>query len=260
MDLLLHGHVILISGGAKGIGAATAKAFAAEGGQVVIVDRDSVAAASLASSLPHALSIAADLSDAEACAGAVLKTLEQFGRIDVLVNNAGANDKVSLSSTPDEFAASVQRNLLHVFALAHHALPHLTKVTGNIVNVGSKVAVTGQGQTSGYAAAKGAINALTREWAAGLAATGIRVNTVVPAECDTEQYQKWFQSQPDPLTARKNVERLVPLGNRLTRPEEVADAIVWLASRRASHITGQIVFVDGGYTHLDRALSSGHAW
>jgi L-fucose dehydrogenase len=83
---------------------------------------------------------------------------------------------------------------------------------------------------------------------------------VVPAECDSDQYQRWFNTQPDPAAARARVAALVPLGTRLTRPEEVADAIVWLASARSSHITGQFVFVDGGYTHLDRAATSSHAW
>jgi NAD(P)-dependent dehydrogenase (short-subunit alcohol dehydrogenase family) len=129
------------------------------------------------------------------------------------------------------------------------------------VNVGSKVAETGQGRTSGYAAAKGAIHALTREWAVALAPQGVRVNAVVPAECDTDQYQRWFEKQPDPKAARASVERLVPLGRRLTKPEEIADAIVFLASGRAAHMTGQLLHVDGGYTHLDRAASGdGKGW
>ena len=124
------------------------------------------------------------------------------------------------------------------------------------MNVGSKVAVTGQGRTSGYAAAKGGILALTREWALALACHGVRVNCVVPAECDTPLYERWFDAQPDPARARQAVQRLVPLGKRLTTPREVAAAIVFLACGRASHITGQIVYVDGGYTHLDRALTA----
>ena len=126
------------------------------------------------------------------------------------------------------------------------------------INVSSKVAVTGQGSTSGYAAAKGAMNALTREWAIALASDNVRVNCVVPAECITPQYQKWFDSLNDPEATRKGIEHLVPLGERMTTPEELADMIVFLASPRSSHTTGQIVFVDGGYTHLDRAISADH--
>jgi len=142
--------------------------------------------------------------------------------------------------------------------ICHHAVDHLIRAKGAIVNVGSKVSVTGQGSTSGYAAAKGGINALTREWAAALAREGVRVNAVLPAECDTPQYQRWFASLPDPAGTRQAIEHLVPLGNRLTQPEELAAMVVFLASPASSHTTGQIIFVDGGYTHLDRALSAGH--
>jgi NAD(P)-dependent dehydrogenase (short-subunit alcohol dehydrogenase family) len=129
------------------------------------------------------------------------------------------------------------------------------------VNVSSKVAVTGQGHTSGYAAAKGGVNALTREWAAALAPHGVRVNAVVPAECDTPGYQRWFESQADPKRAKEAIEKLVPLGSRMTTPEEVAAAILFLASPCSAHTTGQLLFVDGGYTHLDRALTqSRHQW
>ena len=137
--------------------------------------------------------------------------------LDVLVNNAGVNDSISLEHGPDDFMASLQRNLLHVFAMAHHARPHLVRARGAIINVSSKVAETGQGRTSGYAAAKGAVNALTREWAVALAPHGVRVNTVVPAECDTDQYQRWFASRPDPLAARAAVEGLVPLERQIGR-------------------------------------------
>jgi NAD(P)-dependent dehydrogenase (short-subunit alcohol dehydrogenase family) len=89
----------------------------------------------------------------------------------------------------------------------------------------------------------------------------VRVNAVVPAECDTPSYQRWFESQPNPEQAREAIEKLVPLGARLTAPEEIAAAILFLASPRSSHTTGQLIFVDGGYTHLDRALTqSQHRW
>lgn len=258
MNLELNGRVVLISGAAAGIGAATARAFATEGAQVVVVDRDETAGRALAAELPASRFLFADLADEAACERVVAETLSAFGQLDVLVNNAGHNDGVSLAASPADFLASLRRNLLHVFALTHFARTHLVTGRGAIVNVSSKVAVTGQGGTSGYAAAKGAVNALTREWALALAPEGVRVNAVVPAECDTAQYRRWFATQADPATARAGVERLVPLGHRLTSPTEIADAIVWLASPRASHITGQLLYVDGGYTHLDRAASHGH--
>lgn len=260
MDLHLRDKAVLISGGTKGIGAATARLFATEGARVAIIGRNPEAGVKLAAELPGGLFIAADLTSEADCARTVAETLAAFGRLDVLVNNAGVNDSVPLTADPVEFLTSLQRNLLHVFSLAHHTQPHLVATQGAIVNVTSKVAWTGQGGTSGYAAAKGGINALTREWAVALAKDGVRVNCVVPAECESDQYDRWFNAQPDPAAARRRVEELVPLGRRLTRAEELADAIVWLASSRASHVTGQFIFVDGGYTHFDRAVSSTHQW
>ncbi|MBX3734840.1 MAG: SDR family oxidoreductase [Verrucomicrobiae bacterium] len=260
MDLELNGKVILVSGGAKGIGAATVRMAAAEGARVAWADLDAAAGDAMTSDIPGGRFIAGDLSDDAACRQAVAATVAAFGRLDVLVNNAGVNDSVGLNSPPPAFLASLRRNLMPAYALTHFARPHLRESRGAIVNVSSKVATTGQGNTSGYAASKGALEALTREWALALASHGVRVNCVVPAECDTDQYQRWFTGQPDPAAARARVEALVPLGRRLTTPEEVASAILWMASARASHVTGQILFVDGGYTHLDRAASSDHAW
>jgi NAD(P)-dependent dehydrogenase (short-subunit alcohol dehydrogenase family) len=260
MDLELRNQVVLITGGARGIGAATVGAFAAEGARVAFVDRDEPSGTALAYRLPGSVFLHADLTDDAACARVVAEALGAFGRLDVLVNNAGVNDKVALEDSPAAFLESLRRNLIHVFAVTHYARAALVAARGVIINISSKVSVTGQGRTSGYAAAKGAVNALTREWALALAPDGIRVNTVVPAECDSDQYERWFQSQPDPEAARGRVARLVPLGKRLTHPEEVADAILWLSSARSSHITGQLLYVDGGYTHLDRAATSDHAW
>ena len=111
-------------------------------------------------------------------------------------------------------------------------------------------------RTTGYAAAKGAVNALTREWAVELADWNVNVNTVLPAECWTASYAKWIESQSNPEAAKKEIGDLVPLGKRFTNAEEIADAVVFLASPRSSHTTGQLLFVDGGYTHLDRKLSA----
>jgi L-fucose dehydrogenase len=262
MDLGLQNKIALVTGGAAGIGAAVARLLVTEGARVAIVDRSGVAARALASELGAGVfAIEADLTREEACRACVQETLRHFGALDLLINNAGVNDGVGLEQAPAEFSASLQRNLFHVFAVTHFAADALKQSRGAIVNVTSKVAVTGQGHASGYAAAKGGVNALTREWAAALASAGVRVNAVAPAECDTAQYQRWFATQPDPKAARRAVEELVPLGERLTTPEEIAAAIVFLASPRASHITGQILFVDGGYTHLDRALTqSRHEW
>ena len=257
MDLALKDKVALVTGGASGIGAATVRLLASEGARVMFADRDLG---------PHAVDdllrfARVELTAEGDCRRCVDETVNAFGRLDILINNAGVNDGVGLDQSPSEFMASLQKNLFPVFAVTHFALPMLKRTQGAIVNVSSKVAVTGQGHTSGYAAAKGGVNALTREWAAALAPHGVRVNAVVPAECDTPSYQRWFESQPNPQQAREAIEKLIPLGARLTAPEEIAAAILFLASPRSSHTTGQFIFVDGGYTHLDRALTqSRHRW
>jgi L-fucose dehydrogenase len=117
------------------------------------------------------------------------------------------------------------------------------------------VAVTGQGSTSGYVAAKGAILALTREWAAELLSAGVRVNAIVPAEVMTPLYQWWGNTFPDPQQKLNSILSRIPLGKRMTMPEEIATTVLFLLSPLSSHTTGQHVFVDGGYTHLDRALT-----
>ena len=260
MDLELKDKVVLITGGAKGIGAAIAQTVAQEGAIPVIVDRDQEAAEKLRAELQERGSISyvviAELATAEACSGAVEQTLKKFARIDALVNNAGVNDGVGLEKgTPGQFVASLQRNLLHYYYMAHYAVPHLKRAGGCIVSISSKTAVTGQGGTSGYVASKGAILALTREWAVELLPYGIRVNAVVPAEVMTPLYQQWLSTFANPEEKLKTVVAKIPLGKRMTTSEEIAAMVVFLISSKAGHITGQHLYVDGGYVHLDRALT-----
>ena len=203
MDLQLNDKVVIVTGGAKGIGAAIVRACASEGAVPVIVDRDAGAGRLLQSELQGSGAtcglITVELEIPENCAQSVEQTLQTFGRIDALVNNAGRNDKVGLEhGTPDEYMASLKRNLVHYYSVAHYVLPHLKHSRGTIVNIGSKTAVTGQGETSGYASSKGAIMALTREWAVELLPYGIRVNTVIPAEVMTPLYRSWLETFPHP--------------------------------------------------------------
>ena len=254
MNLKLEDKVVIVTGGAKGIGAACVEGFAAEGAIPVIVGRSPEIGQALIEKCGRGMVIQAELTSEDACRNAIEETMEEYGRIDGLVHNAGINNQVPLSAGLDEFMGSLQRNLLHVYALTHYALDALIKSRGFIVNVSSKVAVTGQGGTSGYAAAKGAINSLTREWALDLSKHGIRVNCVMPAEVYTPMYEGLAKAEEDPQKFLADMSSVIPLGKRMTTSEEVANMVVFLASERSSHTTGQIIYPDGGYVHLDRSF------
>jgi len=260
MNLQLKDKVVLITGGAKGIGAATAHLIGEEGGIPVIVDRDTPAGNRLCDELRHAglrcSMIGVELNSAANCSQTIEQAVQEFGQVDALINNAGVNDRIGLEhGSPEQYLGSLQRNLLHYYAMAHYALPHLKRSKGSIINVASKAAITGQGGTSGYASAKGAILALTREWAVELLPYGIRVNAVVPAEVMTDMYRQWLSTFPNAEEKLETIVSKIPLGKRMTTAEELAAMIVFLISAKAQHITGQHVFVDGGYVHLDRAIS-----
>lgn len=260
MDLHLKDKVAIITGGAKGIGEGITRTFAQEGAIAIILGRNPDEAQAIIADLKsaglRADSFHAEMTCDEDIRKAVADILAKYGRIDIIVNNAGGNDAVSLRASPEEFTASLKRNLIHYFALVHHALDALIESRGNIVNIGSKTGTTGQGGTSGYAASKGATNALTREWALDLAKFGIRVNCVVPAEVMTPLYERWLDQIPDSTMARKQLDQTVPLGSRTTTIAEIANTVVFTASACASHTTGQILFPDGGYVHLDRACTA----
>ncbi len=260
MDLNLKGKIIIITGGAKGIGEAITRAVAAEGGIPLILGRSKEAGDSLSRELgdndQEAAALCYELSSAENCETAVSQVMETFGQIDALVNNAGINDGAGLEKgSPTQFQESLQNNLVHYYYMAHYCLPALKDSKGSILNISSKTAITGQGNTSGYAASKGAQLALTREWAGELLKHDIRVNAIVPAEVMTPLYKKWLETFDNPNEKKKAIEKNIPLGNRMTTAKEIANMAVFLISERASHITGQHLFVDGGYTHLDRSLS-----
>ena len=259
MDLELKEKVVIVTGGASGIGAAIVIAAAREGAIGVIVDRSAEVAEKLVQELNsqglQAHAIVTDLTAPENCKVAIDDTVARFGRIDALVNNAGVNDGVGLEhGNPDAFIGSLKRNLLHYYNMAHYALPALKETAGAIVNIASKTAVTGQGNTSGYVAAKGGILAMTREWSVELLPYKIRVNAILPAEVMTPMYEAWVSQFPDPNAKLKEITARIPLGNRMTTPGEIAAMALFLISNQAGHTTGQHLFVDGGYVHLDRAL------
>jgi L-fucose dehydrogenase len=259
MDLGLKDKVIIVTGGAKGIGEGIAKLLASEGADVVIVGRNEAdnlktvqAIEAAGGKVSH---VVAELSNSYECEQAVKTIIQKYGRIDGLVNNAGINDGVGLENGDYErFMKSLHNNLVHYYLMAHFALPCLKESKGSIVNISSKTAETGQGNTSAYAASNGGRNALTREWAVELLKYNIRVNAVIVAESYTPLYESWIKTFDDPQKKLDEITAKIPLEKRMTTTEEIANTVAFLLSERSSHTTGQLIHVDGGYVHLDRAL------
>lgn len=261
MNLKLTEKVIIVTGGAKGIGEGISSVLAAEGAIPVIVGRSETdnlrAVEAIEAAGGFAYQVAAELTEPSECEKAVRLTMERYGRIHGLVNNAGVNDGVGLEGgNYEQFMASLHKNLVHYYLMAQHCLPALKASKGSIVNISSKTAETGQGGTSAYAAANGGRNALTREWAVELLKYGIRVNALVVAESWTPLYEKWINSLPNPAEKLASITRNIPLEQRMTTTTEIANMVAFLLSEKSSHTTGQLIHVDGGYVHLDRALAN----
>ncbi len=259
MDLNLQDKIIIVTGGAKGIGEGIVHVLAKEGAIPIVIgrniqDNDTVVN-KVRKSGGKCYQVTAELSDPAACKLAVDSVVREFGKIDGVVNNAGVNDGVGLEHGSYEgFIESLHKNVVHYYLIVHHALQELKKSQGAIVNIGSKTAETGQGNTSGYAAANGARNALTREWAVELLQYNIRVNAVIVAECYTPLYDRWIKTFPEPEKKLNAITATIPFEKRMTTAEEIANMTAFLLSSKSSHTTGQLIHVDGGYVHLDRAL------
>jgi len=250
-----------VTGGAKGIGEGISESLALESSIVAIVGRNQDdnlrCIEKIQATGGQAFSFVAELNKPEESERVVQEIYTMFGRIDGLVNNAGINDGVGLASgNYEKFMASLHANLIHYYLMAQACLPHLIKTKGAIVNIGSKTAETGQGNTSAYAASNGGRNALTREWAVELLPYEIRVNSVIVAECYTPMYDKWIKTLENPDEKLKSITDTIPLGNRMTTQEELGAMVAFLLSKKSSHTTGQLIHVDGGYVHLDRAIGS----
>jgi L-fucose dehydrogenase len=261
MDLQLSNKVIIVTGGAKGIGEGIVRVLAAENAVPVIIGRNEADNLKLVDELTsaghQAFQVVAELSDPVTCEQAIRAVLQKYDRIDGLVNNAGLNDGVGLENGDyEKFMESIHRNLVHYYLMAHHALPALIESKGAIVNITSKSAETGQGNTSAYAASNGGRNALTREWAVELLKYNIRVNAIVVAEAWTPQYANWIKTLPNADKKLEEITSKIPLGQRMTTIEEIGNTTAFLLSQKSSHTTGQLIHVDGGYVHLDRALAN----
>lgn len=260
MDLYLKDKVVIVTGGTKGIGRGIVYSMANEDAIVVTVNRPGVEGPQIEAELcaqgKRVHYIPAELTEVDECKRVIDETIAAYGRIDVIVNNAGGNNQMDLSTPPEEFMKGLRDNLIHYYALVHYAHDHLIESQGTIVNIGSHVSITGQGHTSAYVAAKGAIDGLTREWAAYFCDKGVNVNCVVPGSVWTNSYVKWAAQFPDPEARRRKAEQNIPFGRRMTKVEEFADLVVYVASSRSKHLTGEIIVCDGGYSRLDRVLTS----
>lgn len=259
MDLQLNKKVVLITGGGKGIGSGITLELAKEGAIPIILSRSSILPAfkeRLEKYTDNYEFIQIDLNEADKIKPIVDDIAKRYGSIYGIVNNAGANDNKDLETTSwQEFEKSLHGNLTHYYELVHASVKYLKASRGSILNITSKTAFTGQGKTSAYAAAKGAILGLTREWASALFKDHVRSNAIVVSECWTPLYAKWIKTFADPEARKKIITDKIPYEHRFTTIEEIAATAVFVLSPISSHTTAQWIFVDGGYVHLDRALT-----
>lgn len=260
MDLKLKDKVVVITGAAGkegSIGHTILFSLAEEGAIPAVVDRNDRGYGyvdKIKENGIDAIFCKTDVTDPKQIERAVDKITEKYGRIDAVINNVGVNDGVGLDASYEEFMHSLKLNMVSYFLVIKHALPWLKKSKGNILNIGSKVALTGQGKTSGYAASKGGVLGLTREWAVDLIQDGIRSNAIIIAECWTPSYDAWIKTLDDGEEKLNSIVKKIPLERRMTTTQEIADVCLFTISKKSSHTTGQFITVDGGYTHLDRAL------
>ncbi|MFD2587367.1 SDR family oxidoreductase [Croceitalea marina] len=260
MDLGLKNKVVVVTGaaGLRGsIGETLIQALAKEEAIPVIVcrnDRGYEYEKELQQRGVDAIFVKTDLTDVDQIEKAAKIIGEKYGKIDALINNVGVNDGAGLDASIEDFMWSLKLNLVSFFAMTKFCLPYLKEAKGNILNIGSKVALTGQGGTSGYAASKGGVLGLTREWAVDLIKDGIRSNAIIIAESWTPAYDNWIKSLENGEEKLKSIVKKIPLENRMTTPQEIADTCLFTISDKSSHTTGQFITIDGGYVHLDRSL------
>lgn len=245
----LNNKVALVTGAAAGIGAATAQALASEGAKVVLIDLNHAAAAKLASTLPDAIALDADVTQGDAVAAAVQQAFAHYGRIDILVNNAGRGMfGTVVTSAEDDWNSVMRLNVNSVFLCSKYVIPVMQAQGGGaIVNISSTIASVGIPDRASYVASKGAVSALTRAMALDHASDNIRVNSIAPGVIWTNYYDKMLAQSENPDAFVDGLKARSPL-NRMGTPEEIAAMVAWLASDEASFATGAEFTIDGGYT------------
>jgi len=248
-----QGEVAVVTGAASGIGEATAIAFAREGAGVVIVDKDQEQGEVVADAIKEqggdVLVIPTDIAQEHEVRRMVEDVSRRWGRLDILVNNAGIYYQADVIDTPSDVWDNILAvNLSGAFLCTKYAVPVMIGGQGGVViNIASEAGLVGiKGQVA-YNVSKGGMIALTRSCAVDLAERGIRVNCVCPGTSETPLVHEAVNRASDPAAARRALEEVRPL-NRLGKPEEIAAAILYLASREAGYATGAILSVDGGYT------------
>ncbi len=243
-----EGQVVLITGGSRGIGLATAQLFKAEGAQVILAAQNRERGEAAAQEL-EAPFVAVDVRQTAECTRAIADTLAQFGHLDVLVNAAGIiyRNRTVEQTTEEEWDAIMDTNVKGAFLMSRLALPALRATRGCIVNVASYAGLVGLAGTAAYSASKAALVNLTRTMALDHAQEQIRVNCVCPGSVDTDMIHYAWQLYGNIEEARRVWAAKHPLG-RIAAPSEVAQAIAFLASNAAGFITGVALPVDGGLT------------
>jgi NAD(P)-dependent dehydrogenase (short-subunit alcohol dehydrogenase family) len=246
----LEGKIAIVTGAAAGIGAATARLFAAEGARVVVADWNGEGARAIASEIGEAaIAVTVDVRAEAQVMAMMARTREAFGGLDILVNNAGKGligDVASIAESDWDDIVSI--NLKSVYLCSKHAIPLLRERGGGaIVNTASNVAQVGIRARAAYVAAKGGVAALTRAMALDYAEDSIRVNAVAPGVIWSNYYEKMLETVPDPEAFVTALKARAPM-NRMGSPEEIASMMLWLASEDSSFATGALFTVDGGMT------------